>query len=171
MSSIKYATEDNIRSLILLIKNELEGYVTKDWFDSKIKEELSGYITLKKVFSLPDYGESNVIYLLRTEDMGSNIYDEYFWDEEESRFEMIGPTINDVPGSEVIPSITFEKVPSLPDRGKPNVIYLILNSEMGSNIYDEYFWDEETSRFEMIGPVDMGQSDMPIPDSEIDNIF
>ena len=106
MSSVKYATEDTIRSLILLIKTELSNYVTK--------EELS---------------------------------------------------------LEPSSSISFEKITTLPEHGEPNVIYLLLNAEAGDNIYDEYFWNVEDSRFELIGPVDMGVIDNPIPDSEIDNMF
>lgn len=92
MSSIKYATEDNIRSLILLIKEELGGYVTVEDFMEKLKElSISGSsLFFEKVQSLPDTGKPNVIYLVENNKSENNIYDEYYWDSEDSRFELFG---------------------------------------------------------------------------------
>lgn len=94
MSSVKYATEDNIRSLILLIKEELSGYVTIEDFEKKL-EDLSingSSLLFKKVESLPDTGESNTIYLVKNGGSENNIYDEYYWDSEDSKFELFGST-------------------------------------------------------------------------------
>lgn len=55
---------------------------------------------------------------------------------------------------EVIASIThlsFEVVTTLPDVGKPNIIYLVPNDLEGMDRYDEYYWDAEQSRFEILG--------------------
>lgn len=50
-------------------------------------------------------------------------------------------------------SVSFEKVEYLPDVGEPNVIYLVANNAMEDNSYDEYFWIEEDSKFELFGTV------------------
>lgn len=93
MSSIKYATEDNIRYLIMLIKDELNNYVTEETFRFEI-DKLSGLessLSLEKVNVLPNEGEVNVIYIVPNgRSNGNNVYDEYFWDEEVQKFELFG---------------------------------------------------------------------------------
>lgn len=230
---VKYATEDNIRSLILLIKNELEGYVTKEYFMAELDKKTNP-LSFKKVNELPDVGESNVIYLIpnnTSNGLGYNLYDEYFWDADDSRFELLGspyessnnstgdgpslyfervyalpevgePNViylleNGGSGNNIYSeyfwddeykrfelfgavetdilegssAIIFEKVQYLPDRGKPNVIYLVQNGDSGINTYNEYFWDEEDESFELFGAVDTGMDDIPIPNESIDDIF
>lgn len=70
------------------------------------------------------------------------------------------------------PSLSFEKVDVLPDIGEPNIIYLISNGGEGNNLYDEYYWNVEDGKFELVGPVETTiKDDNPIPNSEIDNMF
>lgn len=67
---------------------------------------------------------------------------------------------------------SFEKVDSLPDVGKPNIVYLVANGGSDDNVYDEYFWIEDDSRFELFGTVKTGEdNDQPIPNLEIDKLF
>lgn len=76
-------------------------------------------------------------------------------------------------GDKANSSISFKKVESLPDVGESNVIYLIPNGGSEDNIYDEYFWSDEDSRFELFGSIQTaeGGTDRPIPNFEIDNLF
>lgn len=51
---------------------------------------------------------------------------------------------------------TFEHVDVLPAKGEPTVIYLVPNADTSDNPdtkdkYDEYMWDEEHQKFELIG--------------------
>lgn len=166
MSSIKYATEDNIRYLITLIKNELENYVLYDTFRFEIDKlsNLGSSLSFEKVNNLPNNGDSNVIYLVPNGQDSPNAYTEYFWDAETQNFELLGTIGSSVDsGGE---SLLFKKVYALPDHGETNVIYLIQNADSGMNIYDEYFWDEETQTFEMLGNVDT-----TISFSQIDTLF
>lgn len=124
MSSEKYATEENIRSLIVLIREELNNYVTKDEFNTGSYPGVDGdYVTRYEM----DEILSNYV---RKDELGSD---------------------GEVPsyGS----TLTYEKVYALPEYGEPNVIYLMDNGGDGTNKYDEYFWDNEEGRFELIGPV------------------
>lgn len=67
---------------------------------------------------------------------------------------------------------SFEKVTVLPEKGESNIIYLISNGGSGNNIYDEYFWNETESRFELFGTVKTeDDEDQPITNNEIDNLF
>lgn len=67
---------------------------------------------------------------------------------------------------------SFEKVYVLPEKGEPNVIYLISNGGSGDNIYDEYFWNEDESRFELFGSVKTeDDEDQPITNNTIDSLF
>lgn len=210
MSSEKYATEDNIRSLITLIREELKKYVPRSEYggsgngpDDGIGDDMSDYITreefagtlssyvswselndilnditgdsgikFEKVYSLPEVGSPNTIYLLYGEGYGNNTCDEYIWDQEEYRFEKLGPKdvsdIIDGPTGDYvtqeqltqqieqaiseIPKLSFEKVVVLPDSGEPNIIYLLQNEGTdGTNMYDEYIYDVDEARFEKFG--------------------
>lgn len=75
-----------------------------------------------------------------------------------------------------ITSIDYQIVSELPGTGTKGVIYLILNGDSGSNIYNEYIWVND--KFELIGTtaVDltgyMKTTDMvEISNEEIDTIF
>lgn len=167
MSSVKYATEENIQSLIFLIKDELEKYATKEDLYAAIRDLPSGGgsgISFRKIDYLPEYGVPGIIYLLRNGEYGDNVYDEYFWDEEEYRFEKLG-TVNTSfdGGGEGGSSIRFEVIYALPDTGEPNVIYLLEAGGSGSNRYDEYIWLVEEERFELLGKIDTtdGEEDFP----------
>lgn len=95
MSSIKYATEDNIRYLIMLIKDELNNYVTDDEFRLEIDKlsSLDFSLSFEKVQNLPNKGEPNVIYIVPNgKSENNNVYDEYFWYEEDQKFELFGST-------------------------------------------------------------------------------
>lgn len=49
--------------------------------------------------------------------------------------------------------VSFEKVPVLPEVGEANVVYLVPNGGSDDNVYDEYFWMEDESKFELLGSV------------------
>lgn len=85
----RYATEDNIRTLIELLKDKFENYLTEEEF-MKILSEIPS-ISFEVVPFLPEVGKTNVIYLIsQNYDSASNIYDEYFWIKDYGRFELIG---------------------------------------------------------------------------------
>ena len=68
--------------------------------------------------------------------------------------------------------IVFKKVERLPDIGEPNIIYLVPNGGSGDNIYDEFFWSDEDSKFELLGTIETNEDgDSPITDEEIDSLF
>lgn len=110
-SECRYATEDNIRYLITLIKEEFEKYVSKETFRIELDNlgKFESSLSLEKVAFLPDKGEPNVIYLIRRSDLGDNAYNEYFWDEDEERFELIGAVNGDSDDSP-IPESMIEKL-------------------------------------------------------------
>lgn len=58
-----------------------------------------------------------------------------------------------------ISTIEFKKVDVLPEVGESNYIYLVPNSSEGDNVYDEYFWDASSSKFEVMGNTDIDLSD------------
>lgn len=57
-----------------------------------------------------------------------------------------------------IKTIHQEVVSSLPTTGQSNIIYLVPNSGIGSNVHDEYIWVESTSKFEKIGSTEVDMS-------------
>lgn len=53
-----------------------------------------------------------------------------------------------------VTSFEFEVVQTLPAKGVKGTIYLVPNSGVGTNVYDEYIWistDGETYSFELLG--------------------
>lgn len=85
--------------------------------------------------------------------------------------EMIDDAIKGLEGVE------FEVVQTLPATGDSGKIYLVPNSGSGDNVYDEYIWLKNQSKFEKIGStnVDLSQywakADLvAIQNSEIDTI-
>lgn len=92
---------------------------------------------------------------------------------EEQIQEAIGNAIDN------IATLEFKKVDSLPETGEPNYIYLVPN-EFGDdqNVYNEYYWDSDTSQFEFMGTtqVDLSgyvqESDLEtITDAEIQTLW
>lgn len=95
----RYATESNMRVLIGLIKESLKDYLTDEEITQAINEAIRGVsgISFKKEDQLPDSGETGVIYLIpNSSSQDKNIYDEYFWVEEDSQFEFLGTTAIDL---------------------------------------------------------------------------
>lgn len=77
-----------------------------------------------------------------------------------------------------ITGIDFQVVESLPGTGQKGTIYLVSNNGTGQNIYDEYIWLEEQSKFEKIGTTEVDLSGylksedlVPITTQEIDDII
>lgn len=101
-STTQCATEDNLVKLSSLINTKFDNYYTKEEVDKAIEE--IPIITLKAVDALPEKGEHNVIYLLVGEDSGNNVYNEYFWSERYSQFELIGSRDSDMNLSNLIVS-------------------------------------------------------------------
>lgn len=138
MSSEKYATEENLRSLIVLIREELKNYVKKDdlVFGGGSPGDTSGssgnYVTadeLENILSEKRY--------VTTEDL-------------DSRLENISG------GS----GLTFEMISGeLPDQGEPNVIYLKETGEGYPNMYEEYIWIDNQGSFELLGSNAGGSSE------------
>ena len=66
----------------------------------------------------------------------------------------------------------FEKVETLPDTGKPNVIYLVpkqtTRAATTQDIYEEYYWDATTNSYEFLGTTAMDLSNY-YNKSEIDD--
>lgn len=162
----------------------MDDYITRDEFDgalssyvswselNEILNDITGGagVRFEKVFTLPETGVPNVIYIVYSEGFGSNTCDEYIWDQEEYRFEQLGPKdVSDMIEGEVpsedyvtqeqlqqalseVPTLSIEKIYALPDYGEPNKIYLLQNEGSdGTNMYDEYFYDTDEARFEKIG--------------------
>lgn len=114
MSSIKYATEENIKYLITLIRDELLNYVKEETFRVEI-DKLAGFtspLSFEKVTALPNQGETNVIYIIPNgKSEGDDMYDEYFWDEEDEKFERFGSVGPE--GSETDKNIPDEEIDKL----------------------------------------------------------
>lgn len=97
----KFATEGNIKVLIQLIKQKLGDYLTDDEITEAINAAIAdvAHVKFEKVDALPEIGETNVIYLVansNTEE--TNVYDEYFWSDADSKFELFGTTQMDLSG-------------------------------------------------------------------------
>lgn len=45
---------------------------------------------------LPETGQNGVIYLIPNSGAGTNVYDEYFWDSDNNKFELFGSTAMDL---------------------------------------------------------------------------
>lgn len=169
MAIVKYATEDNIRSLIALIRDELSNYVTKDEFENPSFGDSSGSgtssnkFTVQKVGSIDGIsGESGIIYLVERDFVNfesNNRYDEYIWIEDEMRFELLGPVVSNDSGS-----ITIQKHMALPGDGEPNILYLVERVREGVNQCDEYIWDPIDERFELLGPVIVQDEEEILPE-------
>lgn len=124
MSSEKYATEENIRTLITLVRDELSNYVKKSDYvpgegGTATMPDLSNYVTkaeLEKYVTWDDFNKA----------------------------------IQALPGGS---GIRFEKDDyTLPDEGEPGVIYMVLSDDKEQNKYDEYIWDADEECFELLGP-------------------
>lgn len=133
MSSEKYATEENIRTLITLFRDELKNYVKKEDY---VPGEGGGSTTTPTPGTTPDLSN----YVTKSE------LEKYVtWDE-------FNEAIKALPGGA---GIRFETIYSLPDEGEPGVIYLLYsNGEGETNQYNEYIWDADEQRFEMFGPAE-----------------
>lgn len=84
----RYATEDNIKTLIGLIKQKFNNYMTSE----EIKEAIGNIsrLSFKIVPALPNIGDPNVIYMVPNYGSSIDNYDEYYWDADNSRFESLG---------------------------------------------------------------------------------
>lgn len=138
MSSEKYATEENIRSLIVLIREELKKYVPKSEYGTG-GEDGPG--------SGPGTGDDMNEYISR-EEMEEILSEYVSWTD-------LNNILDDIVGGES--NVRFEKVYSLPEVGVPNVIYLLYGEGSASNTCDEYIWDQDDYRFEMLGPKDANE--------------
>lgn len=97
----KFATEGNIRVLIQLFKQKLGDYLTDDEIMTAIADAIGdvAHVQFQKVDSLPETGETNVIYLVPNSSSDeTNVYDEYFWSTADSKFEILGTTKVDLTG-------------------------------------------------------------------------
>lgn len=72
----------------------------------------------------------------------------------------------------------FEKVQTLPATGETNVIYLVPKTGSTNDVYDEYYWDPDSSQYEYMGTTAVDLSDyvqftdlVAITNSEIDAMF
>lgn len=97
----QFATKSNIQVLIELVKQKFGDYLTDEQIQSAINEAISdvAHVKFEKVDVLPATGETNVIYLVpnsSTEE--TNVYDEYFWSDADSAFELFGTTQMDLSG-------------------------------------------------------------------------
>lgn len=81
---------DGTLPFITKVVNDLVNYYNKDEVDSKIGS--LKLIEFRKVESLPQVGESNVIYLVPHQHGQGDYYDEYCWVADEQKFEKIGNT-------------------------------------------------------------------------------
>ena len=68
------------------------NYTTKTYVDGEIAKVHQ--FEVKKVESLPQTGDSNVLYLVSKSGSGQDVYNEYIWDG--SKFELIGNTSIDL---------------------------------------------------------------------------
>lgn len=66
---------------------------------------IGGKLKPEIVSSLPAIGESGVLYLIRKQGAsGNNVYDEYIWIEDDSKYELLGQTDFDIDLSEYVKS-------------------------------------------------------------------
>lgn len=73
-----------------------QAQINKDIYD-RLNQAIAGGITKQIVESLPDSGKDNIIYLVKSNDPGSqNIYEEYMWISD--AWEKIGTTATDLEG-------------------------------------------------------------------------
>lgn len=188
MAATKYATEDNIRSLITLIRDELSNYVTKEEFGSSGPSSGSSgsTTTTSPGFTIEildtidgQTGKPGIIYLVNrgAGESVENQYNEYIWMEDDNRFELLGPAsweyrfdsfvrqtefeeaIEDIRSGAA--SLRIEKVYALPDTGEPGIIYLLYQGgEDPVNQYVEYVWVSEDGQFEELGPVTITNDDL-----------
>ena len=70
---------------------------------------------------------------------------------------------------EGITGIDFQVVEQLPSSGKKGIIYLKSNGGSNNNIYDEFIWLEDSSKFEKIGTTDIDLTDY-IKSSDLEEI-
>lgn len=87
------------------LKTKLEGidltkYSTTEQMNKAIEDALADVtgIEFKKVDVLPETGEKGYIYLVPNGKTGSNVYDEYYWDATNNKFELFGSTAIDLSG-------------------------------------------------------------------------
>lgn len=123
----KFATESNIRVLIQLFKQKLGDYLTDDEVIAAIESAIGdvAHIQFKKVDSLPETGETNVIYLVPNgASEENNAYDEYFWSVADSKFEFLGTTKVDLSGY-----LTADDFESITDAEITNMWNSIMNPE------------------------------------------
>lgn len=91
-----------------VLKNKLESldlgtYTTKDAIDEAINSkfaEVTGIsFTKPEGGELPDSGQNGVIYLIpKTDGEAPDVYDEYYWDSTNNKFELFGSTKADMAG-------------------------------------------------------------------------
>lgn len=97
----RFATEGNLKLLMQLIKQKLGDYLTDDEISSAIEEAIAdvAHVRFEKVESLPETGQTNVIYLVQNNSSEEdNVYDEYFWSASDLKFEKFGTTQIDLSG-------------------------------------------------------------------------
>ena len=96
------------------------GYTTKTYVDGEIAKVHQ--FEVKKVESLPQTGNSNILYLVSKSGSGQDVYNEYIWDG--SKFELIGNTSIDLSNcytKEEVPVITVSA--DEPSGGKDGDIW------------------------------------------------
>lgn len=108
----RYATESNIRTLINLIAKEFSEYLDEDEVNLAIAKAIQEAATIefKVVTSLPESGSTKFIYLLPNTSEGNNIYDEYIWDEQNSKFELLGGLPQEIDLSDYVKDSDLEAI-------------------------------------------------------------
>lgn len=101
MTLTPYFDESNLETLLGLLKSTFEKYATLEGVETSINSAIKGIsgISFKKEDVLPESGETGVIYLIpNNSEEDKNVYNEYFWNEEDSKFELLGNTKTDLSG-------------------------------------------------------------------------
>ena len=120
-------------------------------------------VQFKIVEELPDYGESNVIYLIKHDPLSEDdIYDEYVWVEDGESFERIGSTAFDLSNY-----YTIDEVDALiPTVNNPTITFKQGQTTIGTITLNQS--SSSTLTFSAIGtaqiPSDWDQTDTTAPD-------
>lgn len=117
-------------SIVTTSTNKLENYYLKsDTYNKTEVNELLGNIVsvnFKPVDTLPDIGESNIIYLLKKTGTTNNIYDEYIW--YNNSWEVIGNTEIDLANF-------YNKTQTDEKFATKEELSTVLTKEEASNLY------------------------------------